>query len=816
MSLAKSEFFLNASMRRPPRHLYEFGDFQVDAANSRLLHNKQVVPLKPKVFDTLLLLVENRGTLLSKAELMERLWHGTAVEENNLTQNISALRKVFGATAQQCIETVPKRGYRFIAEVREVYDEVDEMILRRHTSAHVVIEQRERVTLDGADLTLPVAQAPRRTRKAVITAATVAVLVLAAWLISPRVFPRTNQGFERSDLRFTRLVEWKGEPGDASAISSLSPDGRMIAYSRMKNGQRDLWVEMVSGSDPKPVTTDAWDDSSPIWSPDSLELAFLSVRGKPGIYRVPFLGGPPCLVKEIEDGCQRLVAWVRQPERIYYESKGNLFALDIETGESLRLTDFAPDYPYIGPISLSPDTSRIVFVERTHEQERTYIKELAGGSPVQLPDNEVERLNPIWLPDGTGVLYSSKRNGVYQICVTYLSGGTQQLTSGDTDFVVSDISSDGSKLLYTSLIEESDLWLAGVDETRGEHLTFDIKADLWPSVSPDGTKVAFQQTDSLSKFYDCSVLILTVEPSPGVTVSEHKSPDSDAHTLIRNAFDVKWSPDGSRLAFLRYTNEVIDLWTAQSIGSDERQISRDGVLVGGFTGMPYNRSEIRDYVWSPDGKRLAYRSKKLDHWNLCVFSLDDWTEMTVTNSPSTGPNFCSPIWSPDGRRLAYLSYRVVSPGEVQFSVNILDGSSQTVIFEADSKLILLGWSESGTDLIIGMVEPSQKKDSLSSSLQTLSVFQVSSGQRRKIAELKEAYYKNAQLSPDRRSVAFASRQDGRDNIWVLPFQDRQRRITDNTDPNVYFSSLDWSSDGKTVYYGRQQRKNVISLIQILK
>jgi DNA-binding winged helix-turn-helix (wHTH) protein/TolB-like protein/Tfp pilus assembly protein PilF len=109
-------------MSKEPLHLYEFGPFRLDATDRRLLREGAAVPLTPKVFDTLLALVEAGGRVVGKDELMRALWPDTYVEENSLTQNISVLRKALGedAATRQYIETVPKRGYRFVAEVRAV------------------------------------------------------------------------------------------------------------------------------------------------------------------------------------------------------------------------------------------------------------------------------------------------------------------------------------------------------------------------------------------------------------------------------------------------------------------------------------------------------------------------------------------------------------------------------------------------------------------------------------------------------------------------------------------------------------------------
>jgi TolB-like protein/Tfp pilus assembly protein PilF len=107
------------------KRFYEFGPFCIDAAKRVLLRGGAIVPLTRKAFDTLLVLVENRGEVLEKEELMKRVWPDSFVEENNLNQSISALRKALGETAaaQNYIATVSKRGYRFIAEVKEYFEE---------------------------------------------------------------------------------------------------------------------------------------------------------------------------------------------------------------------------------------------------------------------------------------------------------------------------------------------------------------------------------------------------------------------------------------------------------------------------------------------------------------------------------------------------------------------------------------------------------------------------------------------------------------------------------------------------------------------
>ena len=109
-------------MSRNSKRIYEFGPFQLDPANRRLLKGGEPIPLKPKVFSVLVVLVESSKDVVSKDELMKKVWPDTNVQEDNLTQSISVLRKALGTDPQgnQYIETVPKLGYRFATHVEEV------------------------------------------------------------------------------------------------------------------------------------------------------------------------------------------------------------------------------------------------------------------------------------------------------------------------------------------------------------------------------------------------------------------------------------------------------------------------------------------------------------------------------------------------------------------------------------------------------------------------------------------------------------------------------------------------------------------------
>lgn len=134
-------------MSQEPERLYEFGPFRVHAVKRVLLKHGEVVPLTSKAFDTLLMLIEHSGQILEKNEMMSVLWRDTIVEENNLTQHISTLRKALGERANEhrFVVTVPGRGYSFVAPVKELHQAIEsDLVLQQFTRASITIVKEER------------------------------------------------------------------------------------------------------------------------------------------------------------------------------------------------------------------------------------------------------------------------------------------------------------------------------------------------------------------------------------------------------------------------------------------------------------------------------------------------------------------------------------------------------------------------------------------------------------------------------------------------------------------------------------------------
>ncbi len=138
--------------------IYSFDRFKLNAAERLLSDGEKTIALAPKVFDTLLFLIENAGRVLSKERMLEEIWEGAFVEENNLAQNISLLRRVLGETKElKFIETVPKYGYRFVASVSE---NEPESVTFEKTSARIFIREIDDIEESEKSLVVQTISAP--------------------------------------------------------------------------------------------------------------------------------------------------------------------------------------------------------------------------------------------------------------------------------------------------------------------------------------------------------------------------------------------------------------------------------------------------------------------------------------------------------------------------------------------------------------------------------------------------------------------------------------------------------------------------------
>ncbi|MGH9880872.1 MAG: winged helix-turn-helix domain-containing protein, partial [Pyrinomonadaceae bacterium] len=229
-------------MSTRPQHLYEFGPYRLDMAERLLLRNGEPVPLTPKAFETLIVLVERSGHLVEKDELMKVVWSDAFVEESNLTNNVYALRKLLGPgeNGRSYIETVPKRGYRFTAPVKELSTEalvVEKRTLTRIVTEESVADDSPRQDVVGAGEALAVAHVPAHAELRSKWLWLLITLLAFALGISAFFIYRSLTAAPPSQIQSIAVLPFKNESGNADVeyLSDGVTESLINSLSQLSN-----------------------------------------------------------------------------------------------------------------------------------------------------------------------------------------------------------------------------------------------------------------------------------------------------------------------------------------------------------------------------------------------------------------------------------------------------------------------------------------------------------------------------------------------------------------------------------------------------
>lgn len=605
-----------------------------------------------------------------------------------------------------------------------------------------------------------------------------------------------------SSMRVKQLISWDSEAGEFDSQAKFSPNGTMIALSLTKNGRRDVWTKQIPNGKPNPITDGKWDYYNPIWSPDGQQIAFLSNRdNQTAIWETPFSGGVLTLIKATGDKPVKLLRWSKDGAAIYFQQGNNLLALDIASRQINQLTAFdSPIKAYSA--SISPTEDQIAYDFVSNERQQIFVMPLGGGPARQITDDDASNESPLWLPDGKRIIYGCKRSGVYQTCLAnVIERTTEQINLGISDTLISDVAPDGTKLLFYQIREESDLWHVGLDDKSDERVTSDSGLELWPDVSPDGLNMVFQATTEAKHILDASILI-------------HSIDDKQQINIASSGFAPAFSPDGRRVAFLRYSGNTTTLWTVGRNGGDEVKLPTEDVLFGRWGLLPYNRWQVKDFNWSPDSSELIYCARRDGLYNVWRVAADGASQPSqITNNADSDTMFYCPLFAPDGKRISYTSTAGVSTGSKTITaLHVTNGVSTETVFSSESVFKLIGWMPNSSDILIAtpLDKPVGMPIGIKFSL-------VSIGKKiTDTALIESAYFYNIQLSPDGRRIALAV-NDGKDKIRVISISDN-KSVTINPDltPNEYISNIVWSPDGKTIFFGKQKKQKTISMIENFK
>jgi Tol biopolymer transport system component/DNA-binding winged helix-turn-helix (wHTH) protein len=601
-------------MRQLTRHYYEFGPYRLETNERVLLREGQLVPLTPKAFETLLALVESGGHILDKEDLLKKVWPDTFVEEVSLAKKVSILRKVLGEDVDHhYIETIPRRGYRFVADVREIWQEDSATIEPRavngtgHEPATTNDEQNE-----GLEPALP-STAPNRAGSARPRAfagrwgwsaallSTGLLVGLGAWQWVFR--PATNAS--KSALNAIPLTSYQGRETQVA----FSPDGNQIAFvwNGPQGDNQDIYVKLIDAETPLRLTTNPAEDINPVWSPDGRYIAFLrqSAEGSE-FYLIPALGGAERKLAKIfpyqvpSDGASHYYSpdgkYLAIPDKSSPSEPLSVFLLSIETGERRKLT--SPPAGVIGDYNpaFSPDGKWLAFARSPRwSTDDLYVMPLAGGEPKRLTFDNMTINGLTWTPDSRELVFDSRRGGSSRhLWRVSIAGGTpERVDTVGADVLSPAISPLGRRLAYTQTLDDINIWRI--------------------------------ELDAAGKFKSQTELIAS-------TFGDH-GPD--------------YSPDGRMIAFTSGRSGNNAIWVCENDGSKPRLLHSCGPYV---TGTPR---------WSPDGRWIAFDSRSCapgadGNPDIYLISADGRQPTRLTTDQAED---VAPSWSRDGRWIYFCSNR---------------------------------------------------------------------------------------------------------------------------------------------------------------
>lgn len=657
-------------------HAVRFGDCTLDLRSGELDRGGERSLLPEQPFRILTVLLRQPRTVVTREDLRRELWNdGTFVDfEHGLNAAVKRLREALGdsAATPRFIETLPRRGYRFIGNVHAVGGETDDPD---------TVPRPER----------------RRTRRWVpalggmVLLAGLAVGVGVVWFRSPHLV--------RTPPALVRLTTTSG----LNADPALSPDGRLLAYAsdRAASGGFDIWVQPVGGGEPLQLTSDAADEAEPSFSPDGSEIVFS--RRDTGVFVVGALGGHARLVTRtpwartprFSPDRQWIAYWTGFPATVVAggipDALASISIVPAAGGTPRVLHPLVASARY--PI-WSPDGERILFLGEENTDQKVfdwYVMNRDGSHLVKT--GAVQRMAaagvlagpPIpgaWSRSRAAVVFATNEadsSNLWEIPISpdgRPSGDPRRLTFG-TQSERSPTVSESGRIAFSSVIENVDVWRVRLDDSSGvaagplERVTDDTASDRLRGVSSDGNRMVFISSRTRSD----EVWIRDL-PSGREWQVTHGGAD-----------DAMLSPDGSQVVFSTAEGGARSLAIISAFGGPPSPLCTD-------CSIPAD--------WSRDGKYLLLGKGRPEHlalydlatgqqadltshpkWNLQEghFSPDgQWVAFHTTNSPNVRQTYatravvghstssrdwvpivtdhgCHPSWSADGALLYYFSFR---------------------------------------------------------------------------------------------------------------------------------------------------------------
>jgi len=725
-------------------HIYRFDDVEIDLQNFQVLKAGKVLPLEPKALNVLVFLVENRGRLIEKREVIDAVWGDSFVTENVLTRAIAQLRRALADDSKDAryIETVPTRGYRFIADLA-VQDDGRAEAPTSATSGPASPSQ-----------VFPHSVPPERARPhrqwyavASVTIIAVACLAAAGFLIF-----RSRSTWQ--DLQVASATQITTSNG-LSFYPTFSPDGTEIAYSTDRGKGFEIFVrQLAAGGKEVQITSDGNQNMQPAWSPDGNLIAYYS-KNLTGIWLVPALGGTARKLTEFGSR----PAWSRDGQWLAFQSgalddvgadgtgvnpPSTIWTIRADGNDAKQITNPAnPDAGHGAP-SWSPDSKHIVFVSSFGGSSGLWSIGADGTGLVRLAGQASGYYDPVYSPDGKSVLYGAvaadTNYGLWQLRVSTDTssalGQPVQITNSSGIRIKNlAFSADGKKLIYAAVGLTGSLQslpVAKSIEPVGEPVILTSDAgcrSILPAFSPDGSRIAFSGCRGRAGLPQ-QIWLMNADGSNLQQLT---------FGTVSSAYPA-WYPDGHRILF-GSRGKLISVDTDTRQQKVIKQIDRNS---GGFS-------------LSPNGTQIAMGLSKDGIYNIWLTDLSNATPKQLTFNKETTSY---PAWSPDGKFIAAEIQRGIDNNIV---IVPSAGGTATQLTPFQGQQWLFGWSPDGDKVLYA----NQGKDL---AWNIWSVSRSTKTEKQLTHYIKtNAYVRYPSMSPRGNQIVYEYTETT-GNVWMLQFK----------------------------------------------
>jgi Tol biopolymer transport system component/DNA-binding winged helix-turn-helix (wHTH) protein len=614
--------------------VYRFGEFEVREREFCLVRGDASIPVEPKAFRVLLVLLQNPHRLVTKDELLDAVWQETSVSENSLTRSIALLRKLLGDDTHEprFIATVPTVGYRFVCDVRRSEESLDPPL-----AGNVGLEALSR------------GRVPRRRRHLVlgVAMASMAAIAICAIMIAGRLHTRApGYGVSTTTAPGVRSVALVSVPG-ALRDPVLSPDTKAIAYvwDGENPGRGDIYVQLIGGEKPLRLThTRSGFICCASWSPDGRQIAFALCDDRGGaVLSVPALGGEErkltdttCLYGEggwpvwMADGKSLIIVGSCK-----VDGPHGIVLLSLATGEKRCLTALPGDVGEWRP-TLSPNQKTLAFLRMPAANASVgdiFVLSLSSGELRQLTAERHSIWGMMWAADGQHIIFSSSRGGLAGMWRVSANGGPVERETVYPE--VGSLSSDGRRLVYVRDVGSRPTSISQADLTAPAGKVLGVRTLISsanesdsPQVSPDGREIVYGSAPAGFGGW-------------GGEIWKSKADGSDSIQLTYfagHSGTPRWSPDGRSIAFDNRNQSQSQIYVMDADGRNQRKLT----------------SGDYDHVvpsWSRDGRFIYYASNQTGAYEVWKHELDTGREMQVTRHGGFGS-----FEGYDGKTLYYCQF----------------------------------------------------------------------------------------------------------------------------------------------------------------